>query len=123
MKINVNYYMLSPRRFIAGTKGSYGFETLEFVFDTHWQGLTKKVVFYPDGEPPVTVDIGEGPIAIPHEVMLHGRLTKYTVVGFGENSMLVSVSGGIDVLYSNPDIPASVSESNTSEAQVQSEEA
>lgn len=105
MKINVNGYMLSPRRFIAGTKGSYGTQKIKFVFDSRWRGLARKVIFYPADADPVEVVIGDEAITIPREVMAKGGLVKYTVVGHGENSALVSVTGGIDVLSSTVDVP------------------
>lgn len=103
MKINVNFYSLSPRRFIAGTKGSYGTQKLKFAFDTHWRGLTKKVIFYPMDATPVEVDIGDEPITIPREVMSHEGLVKYTVMGVGSDRTIVSVTGGMDVLASSFD--------------------
>ena len=45
MKINVNQYSLSPAHLLAGTKGSYGFETLELTFSGEWEGLGKMIIF------------------------------------------------------------------------------
>lgn len=47
MKLKINYYGLEPRRFIAGTVGSYGFEEMDLTFSAEWKTLSKKVVFYP----------------------------------------------------------------------------
>ncbi len=98
MQINANYYSISPPRFIAGTKGSYGIEKLEIVFSAEWDGLIKKVLFYPPKSDPVSVLYELGPIDIPAEVMnVRGR-TKYAVIGYKDEKILVSVSGEIDVL-------------------------
>ena len=47
MQITANYYSILPRKFIAGTKGSYGIEKLEISFSEEGDGLSKKKVFYP----------------------------------------------------------------------------
>ena len=44
MQINANYYAITPRKFIAGTKGSYGIEKLDISFSEEWNGLAKKVI-------------------------------------------------------------------------------
>lgn len=98
MQIRANYYSILPPRFIAGTKGSYGFEKLDISFSEEWNGLAKKVVFYPADSEPVSVIYADEPIDIPAEVMRSQGRTRYAVFGYLGNKTLVSVSGTIDVI-------------------------
>ena len=98
MKISANYYSITPRRFIAGTKGSFGIEKLEIAFSEEWNGLVKRVVFYPPDSEPVGVIYASEPIDIPVEVMSKRGKTKYAVVGYKDEKKLVTVSGEMDVL-------------------------
>ena len=98
MKISANNFSLSPIRFIAGTRGSYGIEKLEIDFSEEWNGLAKRVVFYPPRSKAVAVIYPDSPIDIPFEVMKERGKTKYAVIGYRDEKKLFSVSGEIDVL-------------------------
>lgn len=101
MLIKATNYSLSPRRFIAGTKGSYGIETLDFEFSNEWDGLAVTVTFFPSGESgeAVTAVFSRGtPILLPSEVTAEAGIVKYTVNGYCDEKRLVSVTGYIDVL-------------------------
>ncbi len=104
MNISANYYTITPRKFIAGTKGSYGIETLEISFSEEWSGLGKKVIFYPPEGEAVSVIYDGTPFCIPQEVMnVRGR-TKYAIVGYDGDKKLLTVSGEIDVLGTLDDV-------------------
>ena len=94
MMIKVNYFSLSPRRFIAGTKNSYGVEPLIFDFSSEWAGLGKTVTFFPAEGAPVEVVYPNAPINIPAEVMAHEGLARYTVCGRKDNKTLISIKIG-----------------------------
>ena len=96
MQISANYYAIIPRKFIAGTKGSYGIEKLHISFSDEWAGLAKKVVFYPPNGEPVSVVYNDSPIDIPSEVMSVRGRTKYAIVGYKGDKRLLTVSGEID---------------------------
>ncbi|MGM9683954.1 MAG: collagen-like protein, partial [Eubacteriales bacterium] len=98
MQIKADYYSLSPSRFLAGTKGSYGFEKLELSFSEEWEGLSKKLVFYTPSGVSVCVVYADSPVYIPQEVFAERGCTKYAVIGYDGNRTLISVSGEIDVL-------------------------
>ena len=98
MKIKVDYFTMSPSRFIAGTLGSYGFENIELEFSDEWSGLGKKLVFYPKGKDPVSVVYSGEPVRIPYEVMSTRGVSKFAVVGYEGERTLITVSGQIDVL-------------------------
>ena len=98
MIINANNYSLSPRRFVAGTKGSYGIETMNFNFSEEWNGLNVTVTFFPHDSEPITVVYDHTFFYIPSEVMSVSGLIPYTVVGNRNQKKLVSLTGYIDVL-------------------------
>ena len=89
--------------FIAGTKNSYGFEDLEFEFSSEWAGLDKTVTFYPADEDasPVALMIEGSSVPIPKEVMAHAGRASFTVSGYGNGKVLVSVNGYLDVIDAN----------------------
>lgn len=89
--------------FVAGTKNSYGFETLEFEFSPEWDGLEKTVTFYPADEEasPVALLIEGEVVPIPQEVMAHAGRASFTVSGYGNGRALVSVNGYLDVIDAN----------------------
>ena len=98
MQINANYYSVTPSRFIAGTVGSYGIEKLEIKFSEEWEGLAKKVVFYPPDAESVGVIYNSEPIYIPMEVMKRRGKTRYAIIGYRDEKRLITVCGEIDVL-------------------------
>lgn len=98
MIIDANNYSLSPRRFVAGTKGSYGMETMNFRFSKDWNGLNVTVTFFPPDSEPVTVIYDHESFDIPSEVTARSGLTPYTVIGYKNTKQLVSLTGYIDVL-------------------------
>ncbi len=109
MEICVNEFAVTPKRFIAGTKGSYGFCTLDFKFSSEWNGLTKKVTFYPrDDSGAVYLLLTGDEIKIPQEVMGCEGVNKYVVSGWRDEDVLISITGEIDVLSAlSPDgVPA-----------------
>ena len=104
MQITANYYSILPRKFIAGTKGSYGIEELEIRFSEEWEGLSKKIVFYPPEGEAVSVIYDGSPVLIPNEVMSVRGRTKYAIVGYKDDKRLLTVSGEIDVLNTLDDV-------------------
>ena len=101
MLIKANNYSITPRRVIAGTKGSYGIETLEFAFSAEWNGLTKRVTFYPVDGSPVSVLYEDEPINIPAEVTASAGVAQFTLSGIRDGAVLISVTGYLDVFDSN----------------------
>ena len=101
MLIKANNYSITPRRVIAGTKGSYGIETLEFAFSAEWNGLTKRVTFYPVDGDPVSVLYEDEPINIPAEVTASAGVAQFTLSGIRDGAVLISVTGYLDVFDSN----------------------
>lgn len=98
MLIKADNFTIKPSRFVAGTKGSYGFEKLEIEFGDGWEGLGRKVVFYPPDSEPVAVVYGNTPIDIPSEVMSKRGVSRFAVIGYSGNKTLISLTGEITVL-------------------------
>ncbi len=104
MEILVDEFALTPKRFIAGTKGSYGFCTMKFKFGPEWDGLAKKVTFYPVDGSPVYLLVSEDRVEIPQEVMSCAGVSRYVVSGCRNEDVLISITGEVDVLNSlSPD--------------------
>lgn len=104
MEILVDEFALTPKRFIAGTKGSYGFCTMHFKFGPEWYGLAKKVTFYPSDGSPVYLLVSEDRVEIPQEVMSCAGVSRYVVSGCRNEDVLISITGEVDVLNSlSPD--------------------
>ena len=98
MIIKVDNYVLVPGRFVAGTKGSYGIEQLDFELSREWEGLAVSVSFYPpEGDPVAIIYTGE-PFCIPAEVMSCSGTTKFVVSGYKDEKVLITAEGLIRVL-------------------------
>lgn len=97
MIIEVNKYSLTPRWFVAGTKGSFGNEKLEFVFSKEWEGLAKKVNFIPFGGEEISVYYTK-PIDIPYDVMVRAGTCVFGVSGYRGGVKILSVTGELKVL-------------------------
>jgi len=98
MKIKVENYSMYPSRFIAGTKGSYGFDFLDIEFGEGWDGLSKKIVFSPADAPAVSVLYQGSPVVIPAEVMSCRGKSGFAVVGYQNSNKRITVTGEIEVL-------------------------
>lgn len=97
--VQVNKYTLNPKRIIAGTRGSFGTETLLLQLNDDWDTFEDWVVtFKPTGEAPVSVKFDGEPIVIPQEVMRHCGITEYIVSGYSGKNTLLSLTGEISVL-------------------------
>ena len=89
---------MEPSRFIAGTRGSYGFEVIDMEFGADWKSLAKKIIFCPPGAPPVSVVWAGVPFPVPAEVMSVKGKTSFAVVGYENEKTKITVMGEIDVL-------------------------
>ena len=68
--IQVNKSVMTPYRITAGTRGSYAAENVRFRFSVEWDGLTKKLVFFPQRGTPLYCVYRDGDeVVIPARVM------------------------------------------------------
>ncbi len=98
MIIKIEKYVMNPGRFVAGTRGSYGIEKLDFLFSQEWDGLAVSVSFYPLDGDPVAVVYGGVPINIPAEVMNVSGTSRFVVSGYSGERVLITAEGMIRVL-------------------------
>lgn len=107
---------MEPRRIYAGTRGSYITE-VAFTFSGEWDGLTKKLIFYPVRGKPVYINYTYGSEKIPYEVMRYSGdaimlMSGYSVEPDGSlgvkivtASAFVAVDPAESDTQNEPDIP------------------
>ena len=100
MKLRVGKYAISPPKMVAGTKGSYGFEELEFLFDPFWDTLCKRIVFECGEERQrVSLWIEEGkPLLLPREVTATAGVCRFSVIGYRNERIIITLAGELIVL-------------------------
>lgn len=101
-KINIQAdgYRLTPDWAVIGTEGSYGVSALAFEFDKAWDGLMRRVTFYPaDGAPPIEVLVEDGEVSVPAEVLAAAGTAEYVLDGTSDGVRLISLCGRLRVLH------------------------
>ena len=98
MKLNIDNYIITPGKFVAGTRGSYGIEPIELELSREWDGLSVMVSFYPPHGDAVSVMYTGEPFYIPVEVMDVCGNCRYVVSGYRDERKLISVEGLLHVL-------------------------
>ena len=98
MKLNIDNYIITPGKFVAGTRGSYGIEPVELVLSSEWDGLSVMISFYPPQGTAVSVMYTGEPFYIPAEVMNVCGNCRYVVSGYRGERKLISVEGLLHVL-------------------------
>ena len=95
-------FRLEPDWDIAGTVGSRGMATISFEFGEEWEGLAKRITFFPKGEnSPVTVILNndDDEVVLPSEVFLHPGEATFVIDGVGEGDVrLITLRGRLRVL-------------------------
>lgn len=117
ININVNGDRMEPDVIRAGTRGSYAVTDLRFTFSEEWDGLIRKVVFFPVRGTPEYLVYTHGTMRIPARVMKYDGdalmvISGYSVRADGKiDRKIITASAGIhvdavpsDTLY-EPDIP------------------
>lgn len=99
MIITATKYELSPRMSIAGTRGSYGIETINLSLSDDFDGLDVRLCFYPaDGSTGVTVVYAGEPVTIPAELLSVAGWGRMTVVGSRNGVALITLATVLQVL-------------------------
>ena len=108
--IHVNGDRPEPELIHAGTRGSYATTDLEFTFSDEWDGLIKKVVFYPVRGTPVYGVYTYGTMRIPARVMKYDGISRLVISGYS-----VRTDGKIDrkVITASVDIEVEAVPSDT----------
>lgn len=99
---------MSPSRIDAGTRGSYSVKNLSFTFSPEWDGLIKKLVFYPRRGSPIYGEYTGGEVVIPARVMsCMGEnvvtVSGYTVTDEGYIGHKIVSAGAVIYVPSAPD--------------------
>lgn len=114
--IHVNGNRMEPNRIYAGTRGSYVTD-VSFSFSGEWEGLTKKLIFYPVRGTPVYTVYTYGTVRIPARVMRNAGISVMLISGYrvtedgkiGEKIITASASVMVESAESDirnePDIP------------------
>lgn len=114
--IHVNRNRMEPNRIYAGTRGSY-ITDVSFSFSGEWEGLTKKLIFYPVRGTPVYTVYTYGTVRIPARVMRNAGISVMLISGYrvredgkiGEKIITASASVLVESAESDirnePDIP------------------
>lgn len=114
--IHVNGNRMEPNRIYAGTRGSY-ITDVSFSFSGEWEGLTKKLIFYPVRGTPVYTVYTYGTVRIPARVMRNAGISVMLISGYkvtedgkiGEKIITASASVLVESAESDirnePDIP------------------
>ena len=79
--IYVNGNRMEPNRIYAGTRGSY-ITDVSFSFSGEWEGLTKKLIFYPVRGTPVYTVYTHGTVRIPARVMRNAGISVMLISGY-----------------------------------------
>lgn len=95
-------FRLEPDWDIAGTVGSRGMAAISFEFGEEWEGLAKRITFFPKGETSsVTVILNndDDEVVLPSEVFLHPGEATFVIDGVGEGDVrLITLRGRLRVL-------------------------
>ena len=98
MEIHIDKYRVTPEKVFAGTEGSYGQETIEFVFSHEWEHLAKTITFYPPRTAPIAVVISGDSIGIPWEITQRCGTVRFVIEGCEEGRVLRTVPSDLVVV-------------------------
>ena len=91
---------LEPIWAVAGTRGSFGSCVLCFDLSPEWEGLQKRVTFFPaDGTDAVELILNGDKLIIPDEVMSAAGSAEYVIDGIGASGeRLISQKGEVRIV-------------------------
>ena len=101
MKITVDKYSLNPKTVEGGTRGSHGFEEMEFSFSEEWEGLHRTITFFPPKSAAKCISFTGNRVELPAEVSARAGRVPYVLCGARGGGALITLSGVI-VVAENP---------------------
>ena len=97
--IKADGYRLVPDWAVVGTEGSYGVSALAFEFGDAWDGLVRRVTFFPaNGSDAIEVMAEGTDVVVPPEVMSVAGTAEYVLDGTRDGVRLISLCGRLRVL-------------------------
>lgn len=100
INIKADLWKLTPDWAVAGTRGSFGSCRIVFDLSPDWQGMNKRVTFFPaGGGDGVALLLGENAVRVPDEVMASAGTARFVLDGIDvEGNRLVSARGELRVI-------------------------
>ncbi len=97
--IKVNGIWLSPDWAVAGTRGSFGMSRMNFEFSPEWEGLARRITFFPaDGSDAVALIFDGDSVMIPDEVMAAAGNAGFVIDGVREGGIFITKKGELRVV-------------------------
>ncbi len=99
LNIKVNGIWLTPDWAVAGTRGSFGSAFLIFEFSPEWEGLAKRITFYPaDDSVPVALLFDGGRVRVPDEVMASAGTAGFVIDGVRDGEIFITKRGELRIV-------------------------
>lgn len=100
IKIKADLWKIAPQWAVAGTRGSFGSCKLTFDLSPDWEGLGKRITFFPaGGGEGVAILISGSSVTVPDEVMARAGTAIFVLDGISpEGKRLVSTRGELRVI-------------------------
>ena len=100
IKIKADLWNIAPKWAVAGTRGSFGSCKLTFDLSPDWEGLGKRITFFPaGGGEGVAILISGAEVTVPDEVMARAGTAIFVLDGISpEEKRLVSTRGELRVI-------------------------
>lgn len=101
-KINIkaDLWKLTPDWAVAGTRGSFGSCRIVFELSPDWQGMDKRITFFPvGGGEGIALFLSGNAVRVPDEVMARAGTATFVLDGIDrEGNKLVSARGELRVI-------------------------
>ncbi len=100
IKIKADLWRLSPNWAVAGTRGSFGSCRIVFELSPDWQGMNKRITFFPaGGGEGVALLLNANAVRVPDEVMASAGTAVFVLDGIdADGNSLVSARGELRVV-------------------------
>ena len=100
INIKADLWKLTPRWAVAGTRGSFGSCRIVFELSPDWQGMNKRITFFPaGGGGGVALLLSGNAVRVPDEVMASAGTAAFVLDGIDSGgNRLVSARGELRII-------------------------